>query len=89
MEPGVGRGGGEEEVEEVAGNSRPQSGHGLSVEDTLLYVAASPRFEILPSAIVVILSSDSLGSQDINSVRKALDYSTCTIFIGGPSYKYN
>ena len=54
-----------------------------------LHVAASPPFEIFPSAIVVILSSDSLGSQDINSVRKALDYSTCTIFIGGPSYKYN
>ena len=83
MELGVGRGGGEEEVEEeVAGNSRPQSGHGLSVEDTLPHVAASPPFEILPSAIVVILSSVSLGSEDINSVQKALDYNTCTIFIG-------
>ena len=84
MEPGVGRGGGEEEVEEVAGNSRPQSGHGLSVEDTLPPWAASFRFEILPSAIVVILSSVSLGSEDINSVQKALDYNTCTFFIGRP-----
>ena len=85
MEPGVGRGGGEEEVEEeVAGNSRPQSGHGLSVEDTLVHVAASFRFEILPSAIVVILSSDSLRPEDVYSVQKALDYNTCTIFIGRP-----
>ena len=85
MEPGVGRGGGEEEVEEeVAGNSRPQSGHGLSVEDTLLDVAASPPFEIFSSAMFVILSSVSLGSEDINSVQKALDYNTCTIFIGRP-----
>ena len=49
-----------------------------------LHGAASFRFEILPSAIVVILSSVSLGSEDINSVQKALDYNTCTIFIGRP-----
>ena len=49
-----------------------------------LHVAASPPFEIFPSAIVVILSSVSLGSEDINSVQKALDYNTCTIFIGRP-----
>ena len=41
-----------------------------------LYVAASPRFEILPSAIVVILSSDSFGSEDINSDQEAKDYNT-------------
>ena len=77
MELGVGRGGGEEEVEEVAGNSRPQSGHDLRVEDTLpLYVAPSPCFEILPSAIIVILSSGRFGSEDISSDQEAKDYNT-------------
>ena len=49
-----------------------------------LHVAASPPFEIFSSAMLVILSSVSLGSEDINSVQKALDYNTCTIFIGRP-----
>ena len=49
-----------------------------------LHVAASPPFEIFSSAMFVILSSVSLGSEDINSVQKALDYNTCTILIGRP-----
>ena len=41
-----------------------------------LYVAASPCFEILPSAIVVILSSVRFGSEDISSDQEAKDYNT-------------
>ena len=41
-----------------------------------LYVEASPRFEILQSANVVIFSSDSFGSEDINSDQEAKDYNT-------------
>ena len=49
-----------------------------------LHVAASPPFDMFSSAMFVILSSVSLGSEDINSVQKALDYNTCTILIGRP-----
>ena len=41
-----------------------------------LHVAASPCFEILPSAIIVILSSVRFGSEDISSDQEAKDYNT-------------